>query len=209
LERRRELTRAADLYFAQGGGKGELATLAAAYTQLRTRTAVIADLDLLRNEAELAKVVEALGHDLDRWRPLLNSLRSDLASQPPITSLADLLAQARRKLEEIESVGELSATRKNELQTLLDNGAKWSEAKRYGIEKLRGGSYENAQTLLQDWQSIGLFLVPTGELEGWWHQGPANKSDWIFQALVKLDETDEIADVDRFAIAVCKWFGLT
>jgi hypothetical protein len=35
LERRGQSDRAADLYFTQGGGKGELATLAGAYTRLR------------------------------------------------------------------------------------------------------------------------------------------------------------------------------
>ncbi len=95
------------------------------------------------------------------------------------------------------------------MQRLLENATDWSEAKRYGIEKLRGGELENAKTLLGDWEAIGLFLVPRGELECWWREGPAtNKPEWVIHALTKIEETDDIADVDPFAARVCQWFGL-
>lgn len=209
LERRGQLNRAADLFFTQGGGKGELATLAGAYMRLQTRTAVIADLDLLRNEVELAKVLAALGADLATWRGKYNSLKSALASQPPVTKLRDLVDMARQKLDDIERVGELTTSRKVELQNLLENGANWSEAKRYGIEKLLGGQLQNAHELLRDWEGVGLFVVPRGELEGWWREGPANnKSEWIIQALTKLEESNDIAEVDPFITRLCTWFGL-
>ncbi len=95
LERRGQLDRASDLYFTQGGGKGELATLAGACTQLRTKTAVVADLDLVRNETELSKVIEAMGGNLETWRGKYNSLKASLASRPPLTSVKEFVSQVR------------------------------------------------------------------------------------------------------------------
>src|SRR5579872_765799 len=73
--------RPVDLYFVHGGGKGALAAFAKAYRRLKVPTAVIADIDLLKNTAEFAAVYTALGGDLGLIQARLSSAVTQLADQ--------------------------------------------------------------------------------------------------------------------------------
>jgi hypothetical protein len=46
-----------------------------------------------------------------------------------------------------------------------------------------------------------LFLVPNGETESWWRQGPAEKPKWILAALNALAEhPKEFEEVQKFIL---------
>lgn len=200
--------RAADLYFVHGGGKGQLATLARAYRSLGTGTAVIADLDLLRNKDEIAAVVDALGANVAETSGLFNGAHSALSSSPPVTSFEDFLSGARAILDASERTGTLSPAKRKDLQGLLEDAADWSQAKKYGIAKLRGGALRDAETLLDKWADIGLFLVPVGELECWWPKGPASKGEWFVPAIRKITrDRKSLPEATAFMAKVCHWFG--
>ena len=64
-----------DLYLTHGGGKGAFATLAKAYRSLSVKTAVISDLDLLRNKVEFKNTLQALGGDPAGIEPALYDSR--------------------------------------------------------------------------------------------------------------------------------------
>jgi hypothetical protein len=132
MESRGQFIQPTDLYFVHWGGKGELATLAGAYTALKTTTAVIADLDLLRNQTELSKVLAALEMDFDRYRAQCNVVVNALAQQPPITSVNDFLSRARALLESVQQVGQLDTSSKSRFHQLIENSAKWSS--RFTVE---------------------------------------------------------------------------
>lgn len=209
LETRRQFSEAPDVYLAQGGGKGELATLAAAYRSVRVRTAVIADLDLLKNEAELSKLLKVFGADLEPYQGRYRSLVAALAGLPPTIPIDDFLLQVQRVMERVQGQSELRTIDRAELEALTRAAVSWSDAKRYGIDKLRGGQLTGAKELLADWQKLGLFLVPVGELEGWWPEGPSdNKADWIREALDRLSEGAVWADLDVFTKAVASYLGV-
>ncbi len=200
--------RPADLYFVHGGGKGQLAALAEVYCSVKTKTAIIADLDLLRDEGNLRNVLSAIGLDLSDYRAKYHTVRSALASLPPVVSHGDLVAQARRLVDMWQDLPGLTAKERASMVKLLDDASNWSEAKRYGIGKLRGGAYADAEALLESWSAAGLFLVPVGELEGWWPEGPATKAEWIVDAFRMLETSPSQARASaQFIEKVLKWFG--
>jgi len=208
MEVRGDIKRAADLHFVHGAGTGQLATLARAYRSLDTRTAVLADLDLLRNEAEIADVISALGANFEDTQSLFRSVHAALSSSPPLTGFEDFLSEARATLDDSEKAGAVSAEKRRELQRLLENAADWSEAKRYGITKLRGGALRDAQKLLEECAALGLFLVPVGELECWWPEGPAAKNEWFLPAIKKIvEDQDSLPEATDFMARVCHSFG--
>jgi hypothetical protein len=197
-----------DLYFTQGGGKGELATLAGAYKSLKTRSAVIADIDLLRNPAEHQRVLAALGSSLDehdrRYRVVLNAL-NDAA---PIRSVAEAANELREVANELETSGESRQAQRERVSLALQQSAKFSEAKRYGIMRLRGEPLALAQELLKEWKTIGLFIVPVGELEGWWPEGPASdKGRWIVEAVDQLAKPGTFQELDIFMKDLVQFFA--
>ena len=202
------IERAADLYFVHGGGKGQLSSLARAYRSLDTRTAVVADLDLLRNKDEIADVIDALGANLTEMSSVFSSVHSALASSPPVTSFRDFLSRARAILDQSAQRGALSAEDRRNLQGLLEETADWSEAKRHGIRKLRSSPRRDAESLLGKWADIGLFLVPVGELECWWPQGPPTKNEWFLAAIKKImQDENSLPEATEFMARVCRWFG--
>jgi len=200
--------RPVDLYFVHGGGKGALAAFAKAYRRLKVPTAVIADIDLLKNTAEFAAVYTALGGDLGLIQARLSSAVTQLADQGAVLSFTELANGLREVIEAVESQKQLSVESRRKATQLLDNAADWSEAKKYGIDKLKGGARENLKALLRDCATVGLFLLPVGELEGWWRDGPATKRDWIVAALEALSSTPSaFPEARSFVAQVCAYFG--
>jgi energy-coupling factor transporter ATP-binding protein EcfA2 len=197
----------ADLFFTQGGGKGELATLAQAYASLKTRTAVVADIDLLRNPVEHHKVLSALGSSLDTGDPRYKAVMAALGDAPPIRSVEDAVTEIRDTVEEISREGEATRKHKERISRALQESSKFSEAKRYGVEKLRGEPLSFARQLLEEWRQHGLFVLPVGELESWWPEGPANnKGEWIVRAIELLAEIDSLPKLEDFVCDVAGYF---
>lgn len=208
METAGRIDRAADLHFVHGAGKGQLATLARAYRSLDTPTAVISDLDLLRNKDEIAEVVHALGANLGETSGLFNAVHSELSSSPPVTSFNDFLSGMEAVLDNSRNAGALSPEDRRTLYGLLEGHADWSQAKQHGISKLRGGALRNAKKLLEEWAKVGLFLVPVGELECWWREGPAAKNEWFLPAIKEIMEHDHsLPEATAFMARVCHWFG--
>ena len=201
-------SRPINLYFVHGGGKGALAALSNAYRRLQIPTAVIADLDLLKNYAEFSSVYAALGGDLPSNKPLYSVASSQLGDQGAVLPLAEFTNEFRQLIVRIETEHRLSPESRRRGSDLLENAADWSEAKKYGIDKLKGGARENTRRLIEECATVGLFLVPKGELEGWWRDGPAVKRDWIAAAIDKLSSVrDDFAEVQTFMQKICDYFG--
>jgi hypothetical protein len=179
------LENSTDLYFASGGGKGEIATLIGAYKSLRIKVAAIADIDLLRQKGEFKKAISVLGGDFAQIEDLYDQVANRLgekAEKGPI----DFVAEARNITDAIERDG-ITREHRDKFIALLSDTAKWSTAKKRGISMLDGDEREAAESLLSKCKSLGLFLVPWGELECWWPGGPAkNSTNWVERAVVEL-----------------------
>ena len=204
-----KVDRAPDLYFVAAGGKGGIATLASAYHRMGTPTAVIADLDLLRNEKELEAVLASVGGDIGSEVGPYRSLLSELRALPPTLKVDDFVAAVRRELSKIKAAGSLSSASKRELNNLVENAADWSSGKRNGITTIRGGARSQAESLLERWRQLGLFLVPLGELESWWQAGPASKSDWIAAAIPEASIPGTMPAATEFIARLLAFFGIS
>ena len=143
-----KVDRAPDLYFVAAGGKGGIATLASAYHRMGTPTAVIADLDLLRNEKELEAVLASVGGDIGSEVGPYRSLLSELRALPPTLKVDDFVAAVRRELSKIKAAGSLSSASKRELNNLVENAADWSSGKRNGITTIRGGARRGSRSVI-------------------------------------------------------------
>ena len=76
------------------------------------------------------------------------------------------------------------------------------------MTKQIGGALQTAQDLLGRLRELGLFLVPVGELEGWWRGGPTSKGEWYLPAIkLAAESPDSLPEVASFVGKVCGWFG--
>ena len=152
---------------------------------------MIADFDILKNANELRILVHAMGGDFTRVEGLYNSVSDALAQMPPSSSKETAIGEVRRLLNEFESDDKketITGGDKEKVSDLLNDARDWSEPKKYGIQKLRGGTHRGCQQLLSQLKQLGIFVVPEGELESWNRALSATKSVWIREALELMDD---------------------
>lgn len=177
-----------DLYFVHGGGKGALAPLAKSYRSLSIPTAVIADLDLLRNNDEFRILYQVLGGDPVLINPVYTRVSAALNDRKPLVPISEFTNAIEEWLRSVRAAKKFESAHRRQLSIMLDSAAEWSEVKRYGINRLTGEELTAGKELLSRCAEVGLFLVPEGELERWWREGPSDKNMWIAQAIPKLNE---------------------
>ena len=205
-----------DFYFVQGGGKGELATIAKVYVTLGVKTAVIADFDILRQRGEFEKLYSSLGGDFNSIETKYNATACALSKIGPRLLLPDFVAEVRRSLDsleveanqlntETETLLKLSSEHRKYFSKLLEDTGDWSEAKKYGIAKLKGGAFQTCAELLEECARIGLFIVPYGELESWWRGGPAIKNEWFVEAISEISRNpSSFKEAGDFIARICQ-----
>jgi len=199
-----------DPYFVHGGGKGALRSLVEAYRRLGIPTAVIADLDLLKSQSDFAALFSVLGGEPESTERLFMTAVNGLADLGAALKFPDFISQFTTLLSEMKAENKLAAEKRRRALHLLENAADWSEAKKHGLNAARGEARQKAQELLDISGRVGLFLVPEGELEGWWRDGPPDKQEWIRSALDHLRESPRhFAAAQTFMSAVCRHFGHT
>lgn len=202
-----------DFHFIHGGGKGELATLARSYNQLKVPVVAIADFDILKNKDELKILVNAMGGDFTRVEGLYNSVSSALAELPPSSSKGTAINEVRRLLDVFESDNKkktLTGGDKEKISDLLNDARDWSEPKKYGIQKLRGGTHRDCQRLLSQLKQLGIFVVPQGELESWNRSGSATKNIWIREALELMNgDPASFAEASAFLDEITAFLGIS
>lgn len=196
-----------DFYFVHGGGKGSLTALARAYQSLQTRTAVVADIDLMRNPVEHDRILAALGGSLNvddlRYKAVMNAIKD----AGPLMPLSVAVDELRSAANDIESRNQIVTDDRKRIQKVVQDSSAFSEAKRYGITKLHGEPRKYAKELLREWRALGLFILPVGELEGWWPEGPANnKGEWIARAVEELDDLGALLELEDFIVDLAAFF---
>lgn len=208
LERAGRLSQSPDLYFVHGGGKGQLTTLAGAYVSLNTPCAIVADLDLLNDSRLLGDLVKLKGGEWTQLESDYNTTCSAIADLPPTRSADQFTDEVSRLLQNVSGDGPVDSVVRREMRSLIDQAADWSEAKRVGVAKLAGGARRAADALLNALGALGIFLVPVGELERWWPQGPAgDKARWFIEALERMEVDDPVMnDATSYVERIVSWF---
>jgi hypothetical protein len=78
----------------------------------------------------------------------------------------------------------------------------------YGIEALRGGARKEASDFLGKLRAIGLFIVPKGELEGWWPDGSTDKAEWAVQVIEALNtKPHSFSEARSFVNSICDYIN--
>lgn len=151
--------------------------LVKAYKSLNVSNVAIADFDVLRVRSEFAQILEAFGLNFESISSDYNSAVSALNDLPTIKPLTQFVERCTQLTQRMHEFGEITSSTKGEFIRLLSQSAKWSDAKKYGIAKLSGGVHTACKTMLDDCQMNGFFVVREGELESFWREGSASKSD--------------------------------
>jgi len=159
-----------DVHFASVGGTGGIADTCRLYRALRIPVAVIADLDLLTDTERLRRIVSEL---------MPKGGASNLASAASAVAEAirrippNITAQeVRTRLGTVTALPmewskEQDLTLRTELQDLIHHLDRMRRLKSGGIASLPKTIADQTSALIKSLATIGIFVVPVGELEGW------------------------------------------
>lgn len=199
--------RAPQFLFTQSGGKSRLATVAAALVAVSVPVVVVADFDVLKSARDVERIVVNLGGRYTDYERDIKIVTSALnADVKPLRKLT-LREEITSRIDALD--GEIVDERSAEaLRAVIRAESGWDKAKRSGIEALpQGDAYTAATRLLESLASIGLLVVPVGELErfapGVGKHGPA----WVADVLEKRLHLEPIPAAAAFARAIRRAAG--
>ncbi len=160
-----------DVHFAAVGGVGGIADTCRFYRTLRIPTAVIADLDVITDLRRLQRILDALTDDHDAKIAILQKaidVLNLLRGLNPQISPDDV----RTQLAEIGTLsmdwtkGDDDALGRR-LRGVANRVDRLREIKRGGVTALAAEVARPVSALLEALSTVGLFVVPVGELEEW------------------------------------------
>jgi len=158
-----------DLLITQCGGKHKLPAAIGALAPMGVPTAAIADIDVLREERLLRRIVEALGGS---WTSNLSrDLRIVAAAVESLPGGAPLVADVRKEIEDClgdDDTQRLAEEQTRRVREIVKSTDGWRRVRSGGVAAMPNGeARQAADKLLSSLATVGLFVVPVGALEGW------------------------------------------
>ncbi len=169
------------IFFTHCGGKHRMPVVIKALRAVGVTVRTVADFDILRDANLLGQIVEALGGE---WSTIENHhriIKSDLDQRLEAPYLIDV----RSRLDEIfngksGSGDRLSTEQAERARDVLKTRSGWDRAKESGAAALGSGNPTQAwQRLDVVFRSVGLFVVPEGELEGFVREVGGHGPSWV------------------------------
>ena len=161
------------------------------------------------SKSEFKKLFEILGGTFTDIEKIYKSTIDGLNDLKQIKQIKDFAKEIRQTIDNIETENKISNANKKVISNLLSESSDWSVAKKFGIRKLKSGKYKDCEELLNKCKSVGLFIIPFGELESWWNAGPSDKTEWALEALKEIAVNRKtFNDADKFLDEICGHFGI-
>ena len=151
--------------FIHCGGKQRMSKIALALRVLKIDVKLIADIDVLNDEAVFKGIVEAFGIDWTTVQSDYNTIVGNLHSQKEKVNRNDAKTSINRIIDGSQNQ-DLSNREIKEIRTVISTISKWETIKSAGITAIPSGDAARAfNRLNQTLQLNGIHIVPVGELE--------------------------------------------
>jgi hypothetical protein len=173
-----------NLAFLHVNGKARLSDAAEKLRACGIPTAVIADLDFLNDSAKIRQALNALGGEWDCVKHEVRVLQEHASSSVISRPASEIKKEISGIIGNATGRNALSQHQVDKISELLKVANGWKNIKSSGLTGLSGDPHNAARRLLEHFASLGVFLVPVGELECWVRTIPgANKSAWLTRVL--------------------------
>lgn len=194
-----------EIFYTHAHNKQTVHKLIEPYSKSGVRNVAIIDIDILRNGADLKRIIDATTASKNSARilALQKDIQEEVEKLSSVKRFMILLVKSIRRFQkelplkqycsmphhEIEAKRSLL---KMDISKLIDDGSPWAEVKRKGINTLSTDSQKKFTELDMLCREGGIFIVHCGSLETWLEdQGfpsSSKKSKWIVSALEWLDK---------------------
>jgi hypothetical protein len=173
-----------DVLFVHAGGKHRLAALAEALRALDVDVDVIVDMDVIKDEAVLQRLVLALGGTWPDVKAQADPLRTAIESQKPTLSASEVTAEISKILTKTPSTGAFPKILRDEINAVFRKSTPWEAIKAAGEAIIPSGTprghYDELQRLCNN---FGLWIVPVGEVEGFCRSVGGHGPRWVQEVI--------------------------
>ena len=195
-----------DVLFLHASGKHRMATMGEALRALGVPVDVIADVDLLKEKNSFQKLVIALGGDWALVEPLWNTIKLAIESRKSWFNADAVIKEIRDKLDEIGGRGEeFPEAAANDIRSTLKKSSPWGAVKDAGDAAIPSGDPTQRLNKLRAYlESIGIWIVPVGELEGFCRSIGGHGPKWVQRVIEdrELSSDPELEEARNFIKAI-------
>ncbi|MFI5592945.1 ATP-dependent nuclease [Amycolatopsis sp. NPDC051758] len=193
-----------DVHFSHCGGKSRVGNAAKVLRAAEVPVASILDIDLLRGDKEFNEIVTAHGGNPEDYKTALTVIRDMVNSwSKPVTRIS-ARAEIKAILDSKEDKNIVSSDVKR-ITEALGGTSGWRRFKSDGMNGLSGDALKSFKKVDEDLRSIGIFIVPFGELECFHREISAtNKPEWLRKVL-ESEAYKGDTEARKFVTAVVKY----
>lgn len=192
------LNNAADMKGAKGtetlfthcGGKQRMPKVIGALKELRVDVKVIPDFDVLNNVVVLKELVQVCGGDWSMIEGDYKILIADVKQRSNVGRTgADVLKEIEAKLADVmETV--VSQTTMRNIRASLESNTEWDRLKKTGMNGVGAGNPRSAcESILKYLSTIGIHVVPCGELECFVPTVGGHGPNWLHAVIEQCPDT--------------------
>lgn len=192
LEQKDGISRRPDVLFTSCGGKHRMRVGVEALRAASVPVSVVGDFDVLNDWSVLERLISAAGGVPDQfrsdWRILDAALQSD-SRTPSVVGLKEAVKAA------MDGLTNVSTKSLRPVRDALKIETGWDRVKNTGVSGVpKGGPHKAAQRLLERLATLGIFLIPVGEMEDFVPDIAHHGSMWVSGVLEsRLHESAEAA----------------
>jgi len=199
-----------DVLFTQAAGKHRMEKLTRTLRSLGVDVDVIADIDVLNDLDVLKKLVDALGGDWGVIGAQARPLKAAIEQKRLWADSEHVKENIQELLKNAPKADAFPKQLREEIEGLLRKTSPWDAVKQAGKAAIPAGdSTRNFQELRNLCGTIGLWIVPVGELEGFCRSVGSHGPKWLQNVLqsVNLATSDELSDARAFVKQIWNRIG--
>ena len=176
--------------FTHCGGKQRMPKVIGTLKELRVDVKVIPDFDVLNNESSLKELVEVCGGDWNNIERDYKILITDIKQRSNVGRTgADVLKEIEEELADVMGTV-VSQTKMRNIRKSLESNTVWDQLKKTGVNGVGAGNPRSAcDAILKYLSTIGIHVVPCGELERFVPTVGGHGPDWLHAVIEQCPDT--------------------
>ena len=183
-----------DTLFTHCGGKHRMAKVLGALKKLNVEVKVIPDFDMLNKENLLKELIQACGGNWDCIKKDYNVLISDVKQRSNSgTTGQEVLEKIQEELADVLDK-EVTPTKMRSIREMLESNTEWDRLKKIGVNGVGHGNPRQAcEAILNYLKTLGIYVVPCGELECFLPRVGGHGPDWLLNVIEQFPDTSNNA----------------
>jgi len=173
-----------DVLFIHAGGKHRMAALAEALRALDVNVDIVADMDIIKDDDVLGRIITALGGDWPAVKAQATPLRTAIEQHKPWLNSVEVAKGIADVVGKAPDKGEFPSSLRGEIDAIFRKASPWDAVKDAGEAAIPAGQPTQHHKSLQELcNKIGLWIVPVGELEGFCKSIGGHGPRWVQQVI--------------------------